>query len=260
MKINMRYCFILLLFLLPLITNAQPPLDPQYPDNQFQNFQLSMQRVKAAHNNSDYLLRKAFNDKGIKYPSKHIYIRSFKGSNEFELYARNKITDTFTLVKYYKVCALSGILGPKRWEGDRQVPEGFYFIEDFNPRSNYHLSLLLNYPNYSDRFFSNADKPGGGIYIHGGCMTVGCLPMTNKYIEEIYTICVQARTAGQMYIPVHIFPVRFNKKSLNFLGREYKNEDVKHKFWINLKRAYDYFEATKKVPPTMYDQDGNYTF
>jgi len=254
---------LLLLFSVCLLTisaQAQPPLAPQYPDNQFQNFQLSMQRVKAAYYNSDFKLKKAFKKKGIKYPSKHIYIRSFKGCNEFELYAKNKISDTFTLIKLYKVCALSGILGPKRWEGDRQVPEGFYFIEDFNPRSNYHLSLLINYPNYSDRFFSNQDKPGGGIYIHGGCMTVGCLPMTNDYIEEIYTVCLQARTAGQMYIPVHIYPVRFNKTTLNFLGREYKNEDEKQKFWVNLKRAYDYFEVTKKVPPTMYDSEGNYVF
>ncbi len=256
----MKYLLLVISTLLCIDATAQPPLEPQYPDNQFQNFQLSMQRVKQAYNNSDQALRKAFKKKGIKYPSKHIYIRSFKGSNEFELYARNRISDTFTLIKLYKVCALSGILGPKRWEGDRQVPEGFYFIEDFNPRSNYHLSLLINYPNYSDQFFSNQEKPGGGIYIHGGCMTVGCLPMTNQYIEEIYTVCLQARTAGQMYIPVHIYPVRFNKRSLDFLGREYKDEAVKHKFWINLKRAYDYFEATKKVPPTMYDSEGNYTF
>lgn len=256
----MKYIFAILTLFISLPLMAQPPLDPQYPDNQFQNFQMSMERVKRAFNNSDFNLKKAFKAKGIKYPSKHIYVRSFKASNEFELYGRNKISDTFTLIKLYKVCALSGILGPKRWEGDRQVPEGFYFIEDFNPRSNYHLSLLINYPNYSDGFFSNPDKPGGGIYIHGGCMTVGCLPMTNQFIEEIYTACLQSRTAGQMYIPVHIFPVRFNQKSLNYLGREYKNETEKHKFWINLKRAYDYFEATKKVPPTMYDQEGNYTF
>ena len=256
----MRNLILVCILVAPLLAKAQPPLVPQYPDNQFQNFQLSMQRVKNAHSHSNYSLRKEFRKKGIKYPCKNIYIRSFKGSNEMELYARNRITDTFTLIKLYKVCALSGILGPKRWEGDRQVPEGFYFIEDFNPRSNYHLSLLINYPNYSDRFFSNQDKPGGSIYIHGGCMTVGCLPMGNEHIEEIYTVCLEARTAGQMYIPVHIFPVRFNKQSLNFLGKEYKDETEKHKFWINLKRAYDYFEATKKVPPTMYDQDGIYTF
>ncbi len=239
---------------------GQPPLSPQYPDNQFQHFQLSMQRVKLAYEHSDQQLRALFKEKGITYPSKHIYIRSFKATNEFELYARNTIADTFTLIKHYGVCALSGILGPKRWEGDRQVPEGFYFIEDFNPQSNYHLSLLLNYPNYSDMFFSNAEKPGGGIYIHGGCMTVGCLPMTNEFIEEIYTVCLQARTAGQMYIPVHIYPVRFDKKSLDYLGKEYKGEEDKHKFWVNLKQAFDYFEATKRVPPTMYDQEGNYTF
>lgn len=243
------------------LAQAQPRLEPTYPDNNFQNFQLNMDRVRLANQKNEQNLKSLFKQKGIKFPCAHIYLRSFKSTNEMELYARNSMADTFTFIKKYNVCALSGILGPKRWEGDRQVPEGFYFIEDFNPRSNYHLSLLLNYPNYSD-LLNAYDKshPGGDIYIHGGCMTVGCLPMTDNVIEEIYTLCMQARTAGQMYIPVHIFPLRFDEKGLNFLGREYKNEDVKQKFWVNLKRAYDYFEATKKIPPVMYDSQGNYIF
>ncbi len=259
---NMKYFIILMSVLfLGTMVQAQPPLQPQYPDYTFQNFQLGMNRVKTAYSKYDKVLRAAFKKKGIKYPSKHLFMRSFKSTNEFELYARNSISDTFTLIKKYRVCALSGILGPKRWEGDRQVPEGFYFIEDFNPRSNYHLSLLVNYPNYSD-LINAVDKvhPGGDIYIHGGCMTVGCLPMTNPFIEELYTLCMQSRIAGQMYIPVHIYPIHFNEKGLNFLGREYKDEEEKHKFWVTLKRAYDYFNATKKIPPVMYDEKGNYIF
>lgn len=257
MKYFISFLFVFASFLL----QAQPPLEPQYPDRNFENFQLSMDRVKKAYYSNEAELRRAFTSKGITYPCSNIFMRSFKSTNEMELYGRNSIKDTFTLIKKYNVCALSGILGPKRWEGDRQVPEGFYFIEDFNPRSNYHLSLLLNYPNYSDRINAvDKEHPGGDIYIHGGCMTIGCMPMTDQFIEEIYTVCLQARTAGQMYIPVHIYPLRFNQTGLNFLGREYKNEDTKQKFWVSLKRAYDYFEVTKKVPPVMYDSEGNYIF
>ena len=36
------------------------------------------------------------------------------------------------LLKSYPVLAASGTAGPKLKEGDRQVPEGFYSIDDFN--------------------------------------------------------------------------------------------------------------------------------
>lgn len=241
-------------------SNAQPPLEIQYPDITFQNYQLSFDRVRTAYNKWEPSVKKMFQEKGIKYPCANIFYRGFKGSNEFELWARNDISDTFTHIKTYKICALSGILGPKRWEGDRQVPEGFYFLSEFKPNSEYHLSMLVNYPNYSDLVYGNKERPGGDIYVHGACMTVGCLPMTNEWIEEIYTIGLISRINGQLNIPVHIFPLRYTQKGLDYLGKEYKNETEKHKFWINLKRAYDYFEATHRTLPVMYDQDGNYAF
>jgi len=43
----------------------------------------------------------------------------------------------------------SGKLGPKRQQGDMQIPEGFYHISGFNPASNFYLSLRINYPNPS---------------------------------------------------------------------------------------------------------------
>src|SRR6185312_9459157 len=131
--------------------------------------------------------------KGLSYPAKDIFLRIFKGQNEMELWARDNDTSEYRKVKTYRICALSGILGPKRTEGDRQVPEGYYFIEDFNPKSDFHLSLLLNYPNYSDMMIGDKKKPGGDIYIHGGCVTVGCMPMTDEGIQELYVICLNAK-------------------------------------------------------------------
>lgn len=240
--------------------SAQPPLAMHFPDYQFQNYQMSFDRVKLAFAKNENNVRKMFEAKGIKYPCSNILYRGLKASNDLELWARNSMQDTFILIKNYKICALSGILGPKRYEGDKQVPEGFYFISEFKPKSEYHLSMLVNYPNYSDLIKGDKAHPGGDIYIHGACMTVGCMPMTNELIEEIYVVSLQARIQGQMNIPVQIFPIRYNQKSLDYVGREYKNEVDKQAFWVNLKRAYDYFEATHKILPVMYDEQGDYAF
>jgi murein L,D-transpeptidase YafK len=229
-------------------------------DQTFRNFQFSCTRVSQAWTKYNDSLRKMFETKGMSYPPKDIYIRSFKAQNEMEVWGRNDPASEYQLIKLYRICALSGILGPKRYEGDRQVPEGFYFIEDFNPRSDYYLSMLINYPNYSDQVMANnmKNKPGGDIYIHGGCVTVGCMPMTDDVIQELYVLCLNAKMNGETYIPVHIFPTRFNETGLNYLGREYALEQEKQQFWVNLKAGYDYFEKNKKVFPVMYTPDGKY--
>src|ERR1700761_7242023 len=157
----------------------------------FRSVQLSSSRVSQAWNKYNDSLKKDFDKKGIAYPPKDIYLRTFKAQNEMEMWARNSEDSAYKLVKTYHICALSGVLGPKRWEGDRQVPEGYYFIEEFNPNSDFYLSMLLNYPNYSD-MVNAVDKqnPGGSIYIHGGCVTIGCMPMTDDVIQELYVVCL----------------------------------------------------------------------
>lgn len=228
--------------------------------NTFQSYQFSSPRVAKAFSQYNDLLKKEFEAKGFNYSSSEILIRVFKAHNEFEVWAKNKDTDTFSLFKKYSVCALSGVLGPKRWEGDRQVPEGYYFISDFNPRSDFYLSMLVSYPNYSDLILGNKTVPGGDIYVHGGCSTVGCLPMTDVGIQEIYTLCLNSRLNGQTNIPIQIYPVRFNKVGVNFLAKEYGSDLERQKFWMNIKAGYDYFEKNKKILPIMYDQQGKYVF
>jgi len=252
MRLLRRSLFLSLLFFVPFIADAQDDLTT------FRTFQFSFNRVSQAWTRCNDSLRSLFQSKNLAYPSPHIFLREFKSQNEMELWARNSDTAQYQLVKVYKVCALSGSLGPKRWEGDRQVPEGQYFIEDFNPKSDFHLSLLLNYPNYSDMVLGNREKPGGDIYIHGGCVTVGCLPLTDAGIQEVYVLCLASRLAGQNYIPVHIYPTRFNRAGLNFLGREYASDTTKQRFWVNLKTGYDYFEKYRKLLPVMYTPEGRY--
>ena len=233
------------------------PLYAQSDAQNFRNFQLSSGRVANAWKKYNDTLKNAFKKKNLAWPPKDIYLRAFKSQNEMELWARNNDASEYRLVKTYKICAVSGVLGPKREQGDRQVPEGFYFIDDFNPQSDYFLSLLLNYPNYSDEHMAKG-KPGGDIYIHGGCVTVGCMPMTNDGIEEIYTMCLNAKLNGQEYIPVHIFPTRMNKNGISYLISEYGNKTDKQQFWASMKNGYDYFEKNHKLLPVMYAPDGSY--
>lgn len=225
----------------------------------FRDFQFSFSRVSQAWARNNDSLAVLFKQKGVSYPA-NVFLREFKAQNELELWARNGDTGAYKLIKNYRVCALSGSMGPKRAEGDRQVPEGYYFIDDFNPKSDFHLSMLLNYPNYSDLVLGNKIKPGGDIYIHGSCVTVGCIPLTDPIIQELYSVCLASKMGGQTYIPVHIYPTRFDKTGLNYLGKNFGEDDLKQKFWVNLKAGYDYFEASHQLKPVLYTTDGRYAF
>jgi murein L,D-transpeptidase YafK len=223
----------------------------------FRRTQFSSSRVSDAWKKYNDTLAWEFKKKNLQYPSKDIFLRVFKSQNEMELWARNNEAGEYKLVKTYRICALSGSLGPKRTRGDRQVPEGYYFIDEFNPNSEYYLSLLLNYPNFSDRQRGVNDL-GGDIYIHGGCVTIGCMPMTNEGIMEIYTVCLSARLNGEVNIPVHIFPTRFNRTGISYLSHEFAKDVDKQNFWAELKTGYDYFEKYHKLLPVMYSPDGKY--
>ncbi|HEY8399495.1 MAG TPA: hypothetical protein VIK80_16255, partial [Flavihumibacter sp.] len=133
----------------------------------FADYQRNFPRLHDILRKKEDSLRRQFSEKGLVWPAKYVYLRSFKYDSQLEVWVKNEKNEPFRHFKTYKVCALAGTLGPKRMEGDYQVPEGFYYINEFNPRSVYHLSLGLNYPNASDRFLSDAIQPGGDIYIHG---------------------------------------------------------------------------------------------
>ena len=89
----------------------------------------------------------------------------------------------------YPMTGFSGELGPKLREGDGQIPEGVYAIEYLNPNSLFHLSLKVSYPNEFDRARAKEDGRehlGGDIMIHGGAATVGCVPIGDEAIEEVF--------------------------------------------------------------------------
>ena len=170
-----------------------------------------------------------------------ILLRLVKTNLKLEVWARNPGTEPFELVRAYPLAATSGGLGPKRQAGDEQVPEGFYEIDRFNPKSNYHLSLGLNYPNEADRALGDPD-PGGDIFIHGGDVTIGCMPITDAGIEEVYLLAAKARAGGQQIIPVHIFPFPLTEEEFA------KHQNSPHlAFWEELAPRYAHFEKTHQL-------------
>lgn len=227
----------------------------------FIEYQKSLSRAARAFSNKEDLLKKQFAEKNLTWPLKYMYIRSFKYDSELQVWVRNNLTDTFTLFKSYKVCALAGTMGPKRMEGDYQVPEGFYYINEFNANSMYHLSLGLNYPNPADKVLSDSMRPGGEIYIHGSCVTVGCIPLTDPQIEELYVLSSFARGAGQEFIPVHIFPAKFREPvSAAYLEKLFDTDLGLKAFANNLKKVYDFFEDNKRLPVVAVLPKGDYVF
>jgi len=233
----------------------------QGPSPSFVDFQRSLPRPGDALKRKQDTLQKQFEAKGLAWPAKYVCIRSFKYDGQLEVWVKSDRKDPYKLFKSYKVCALAGTLGPKRMAGDYQVPEGFYYINEFNPNSNYYLSLGLNYPNVSDKILSDSLRPGGDIYIHGSCVTVGCIPVTDQQIDEIYILAAYAKASGQDYIPVHIYPIRYNnKKSAEYLSTLTRNDSQLRIFSERLEKVYDHFELTHQLPVIMTNTSGDYVY
>lgn len=223
------------------------------------DYQKSFGRVSDVFKRKEDTLCRQFEARKLSWPVSNVYIRSFKFDSELEVWVRGSLDEPYRLFKTYRVCAMAGSLGPKRMEGDYQVPEGFYHINEFKHNSVYHLSLGLNYPNPSDRILSDSLEPGGDIYIHGSCVTTGCIPITNPQIEELYIIALHAHNAGQEYIPVHIFPIRYDRpNSVEFLEKVSRENAGVKRFADRLRSVFDHFEKHRKLPVVAVNPKGEY--
>lgn len=220
--------------------------------------QLEYPRVQRAYERKVERVEEVLDAGGVEAIGE-VFFRVFKREQELEVWVREPAGPEFTLVRTYPVCEVSGQLGPKREQGDLQVPEGFYSIDVFNPWSRFHLSMRVDYPNAVDRVRGHRTSPGGDIYIHGGCATIGCVPVTDEYIEELYLIAAAARDAGHERIPVHIFPTRLDDHGLRWLADSYGDQSVDFAFWQNLQQGYLAFERTRVLPWVGHDGD-RYTF
>ncbi len=239
------------LFLLLLICSAFTP-------ESFKDRQLRYPRVREAFEEKETAMLDLLQENGISSDNLRLYIRAFKAERQMELWGKNASDSIFRLLKVYRVCSVSGTAGPKRKQGDLQIPEGFYHINIFNPDSRFHLSLGLNYPNRSDRILSDPVSPGGNIFIHGSCVTIGCLPITDDRIRDLYVFCVEARNSGQDKIPVTIFPARMEGEAYVRLSRAYGGDPEISGLWEDLKKGFDIFNDTKKLPLISFLADGRH--
>lgn len=215
----------------------------------------AQQRVKTARENVEPKLKSLFRAAHARYPASQLFFQIFKAEREVEVWTVPSPGKAMVLLQVYPVAAMSGSLGPKRKEGDSQVPEGIYYIDRFNPSSSYHLSLGLNYPNSSDLKRSDKVKPGSDIFIHGSNVSIGCIAMTDSLIEEIYILSLDAHNDGSKKIPVHIFPFRMTSNNCRLYGSTNPSLSA---FWSELKPIYDRFTQSKKVPDVKVGSKGQY--
>ena len=228
---------------------------------QFREDQLRYRRVEEARYEKDYGLRKEFEVRGLNYPPEEVYIRVFKKEGILEVWVKD-YGDHFVKLKDYTICASAGKLGPKQHQGDMQVPEGYYYINKFNPQSQYFLSLGVSYPNRVDRASGYGSRAlGGNIYIHGECKTAGCVPINNNKIKEVYWLCVLAKNSGQKQIPVHIYPFKFDN-SLHYSTEMSKHHNRRSliDFWDNIRIGYDYFQTNRRIPKVTDGSNGKYQY
>lgn len=134
---------------------------------------------------------------GIRVPAYHgpevTSIVVNKSSRKMYLLHHNEILEEF------KVDLGFAPDGDKKIRGDGKTPEGTYYIDRKNPRSQFHLSLGISYPNAQDVAEAKAmgKQPGGDIFIHGQPnkkrakgqdWTAGCIAVKNKEIEQIWAM------------------------------------------------------------------------
>lgn len=183
-----------------------------------------------------------------------ILLRAFKEEGELEVWATEGESAKYHWVASFPIAGMSGRLGPKRKQGDLQVPEGVYRVDRFNPNSAYHLSMGLDYPNESDKVRSDPEKPGYDIFIHGNQVSAGCLAMTDPVIEKLYRVCRDSLFPDQ--IAVHIFPARLTKPRFKDLMMNANPPEPG--LWRELERVYTAFERTHRLPVVMVQRDGAY--
>lgn len=171
-------------------------------------------------------LKDAFDKINIDSTDFEMGILAFKEEQILEVVVRKNKTENWKLLKMYPFTAFSGKIGPKLKNGDKQIPEGIYQMEYLNPNSKYHLSIKVSYPNAFDKEKAKQDGRtdlGGDIMIHGKNVTIGCIPVGDKNIEEIFILATKTKNK---HFPIIIAPhdFRTNKTFPKIEAISWENE------------------------------------
>ena len=177
-------------------------------------------------------------------PSSPMLVRAYKKEAELEIW-KMKSDGRYALLKTYPICRWSGQLGPKKRQGDMQVPEGFYTIApgQMNPNSHYYLAFNVGYPNAYDRALG---RSGGSVMVHGVCSSAGCFSMTDEQIDDIYAIAREAFRGGQREIQMQSYPFHMTAENI----AKYRL-DPNIDFWKEIKVGADHFEVAMTEPSVL---------
>jgi murein L,D-transpeptidase YafK len=159
----------------------------------------------------------------MDYP-KEIILAAFKEERILQAYCKDY--NGIKLIKEYPFTAFSGELGPKLKEGDKQIPEGIYEVEYLNPNSSYYLSIKVSYPNEFDKSkteLTNISDMGGDIFIHGKSATIGCIPIGDEAIEEVFLL-TQKAINNKVKVIISPRDFRMNPEYPQIEGIDWENE------------------------------------
>jgi murein L,D-transpeptidase YafK len=213
-------------------------------------------RVAAARAHVGAEVARALDGAGVPHP-RALLLRVFKEERVLEVWAAAQPGGPFVHLGDHPICASSGGPGPKARMGDGQVPEGLYRVTSMNPWSRFHLSMRLDYPNAADRARSPGVSPsalGGDIYVHGACVTIGCIPLGDEAIEKVYLAALVTR-ARRGEVRVLILPAKPGGARWTALaGRGGPNVTL----WRSLGEISTRFEASGRLPSVTMSSDGTY--
>ena len=203
---------------------------------------LAMQRRRA-------VVEQLFDDADVTFPPAELLLRAFKAEKELEVWAASERGGAMKRVATYGICRISGDIGPKRREGDLQVPEGFYRLDYFWPDASFWLSAKVSYPNALDKQLGGG-APGGDIMIHGDCASIGCISLSDERMEELWVMGTSLTGPGAA-VNVHIFPTRE-------LAKLTETDSPHRAFWDDLRLAHESFERDRRLPNVGVGFKGRY--
>jgi hypothetical protein len=191
-----RFIFIILLLNSAFIYSMAPKLNwDKAVDNAIKRYGLPMEPE----------LKRWITTAGVSYPPRNIALLAFKQERKMQLWVKDENT-SWRYIHTYPLTAFSGRLGPKLKENDLQIPEGVYRLTTLNPFSSMHLSMMINYPNSFDRMQAIKDgrrNLGGNIFLHGKALSVGCLAVGDKPIDQLFLL---VRRVGLSHTQMIIAP------------------------------------------------------
>lgn len=236
------------------LMTTQCGIDQPHP---FRTEQCRYSRVRQAYQEKLAGVRLMLARHDLKLEQLSLYLQAFKRERLLRVWTQHD--NTLIHLVDYRFAGYSGTLGPKRRQGDGQIPEGFYELVHFNPVSNFHLSMKIDYPNGIDRRRAGRDDPGGDIFIHGNRVTIGCIPITDDKIKELYVLAVESYCNTGKHAAVHIFPAALDDATFAGLAEEFGDKPDLIGFWRTLKKGYDIIVREQRLPRTDRTSGEDYT-